>query len=322
MKKLRIFSAIQFFNWECENLVKPLRDMGHEVINWDFRGDGYNQYSHDWETCKKKEMNDELLKRVSKAHAEKQLDLFFGYLSDPVISVDSMMELKSYQIPLVNFSCNDVNSFERGLSRISPFFDLTWTTNRKALKNYQSVNAKAKFIPFGVNPNFYKLLDYKELPKFAYDVSFIGQPYGYRLPMIITLINKGLSYGIFGKTSYKRLIRTILETRVCLNFLGLPEADFNNHEMKQLRLRDFEVTALGGLLLTERIPEIQELFEDRKEVLMYNSVDEFIDLAIYYSRYKNRKERLEISRAGKKKCLNEYTWDNHFNTIFREMKLA
>lgn len=323
MKKLNIFMCVQNFNWELHNLVQPLIDLGHSVENFDFRSEGYDQYSKEWLGMgRKKEMNEELLRRVQKAHAHKPIDVFIGYLSDPVIDIEYLMELKSYQIPLINFSCNDVFHFERGLSRTAPIFDLNWTTNLKAIENYKGVHAKVKFMPYGINHNFYKVIEGRDLPKYAYDVSFIGQPYGYRLPMFVHLINKGLSYGIFGKTSYKRLIRTILETRVCVNFLGLAGSEFSDKSSKQLRLRDFEVTALGGLLLTERIPEMQQLFEDKAEVLMYDSIEEFIDLAIYYSRYKNRKERLKISKAGQRRTLSCYTWERHYTELFKELKLV
>tara|TARA_R100001530_G_scaffold93239_1_gene64716 strand:- start:1396 stop:2361 length:966 start_codon:yes stop_codon:yes gene_type:complete len=318
MRKLNIFCAIQYFNWEKMNLVDSLIDMGHSVTSWDWKADGYKQYEPDWIPVKKKEMNELLLKKISKAHAEKPLDLIFGYLSDPVIDVQYIQEIKNWQIPIVNFGCNDVHTFERGNIMTAPFFDLNWTTNIAAVDNYKSVNAKVIQTPYGINPQFYRV-DKRNMPKFAFDISFIGQPYGYRLPLFFNVVNAGVSYTLMGKVSYKRLIRTVLESRVCLGFSGLQNADYRNKAMKQLRLRDFEVPALGGLYLAEREPFLTELFEEDKEMLFYGSPEELVEKAVFYSRFKNRKERLVIAKAGQVRCLNCYTWEKQFEKVFKTL---
>tara|TARA_Y100000310_G_C20697921_1_gene827081 strand:- start:1630 stop:2595 length:966 start_codon:yes stop_codon:yes gene_type:complete len=320
MKKLRIFCAVQVFNWEQPNLIDSLVGMGHDVIHWDFRADGWDQYDREWETVKKKEFNEELLKRVGKAHAEAKLDLFFGYLSDPVVYPQTIQEISTF-VDTLNFGCNDINSFQRGHLKTASCFNLNWTTNIGAAKNYTEIGAKVFYAPYGINPNFYRIDKSRELPKFAFDVSFIGQPYGYRLGFFTMLVNKGLKYALLGKVSYKRFIRTVLESRVCLGFCGLSGYPFECNEMKQLRLRDFEVPALGSFYLTERQPFITTLFEEDKEMVFYSSLEEFTDKAIFYSRYKNRKARLEIARSGQNKCLNEYTWEKQFGKVFKELNL-
>ena len=317
MKKLNIFVAIANFNWEYCNLVQPLIDIGHEIIHWDWKADGYWQYAQDWVEVKKQEMNDLLLEKVSKAHAEKKLDLFFSYLSDPVVCVETVQAITEF-VPTLNFGCNDIHTFERGHIKIAPFFTLNWTTNKAAISNYEFINANIIQTPFGATSAFY-CTDSKNIPKMSFDVSFVGQPYGYRLQMFSHLIHAKLGFSISGRVSYKRLIRTILESRVNIGFCGLGNAGFDNKEMKQLRLRDFEVPVIGGLYLTERESFITELFEENKEMLFYSSVEELVDKAVFYSRFKNRKERLSIARAGQEKCLSQYTWTKHFEKVFHRL---
>jgi len=317
MKKLNIFVAIQNFNWEEINLVQSLKDMGHSITWWDWKADGYWQYAQDWEGVKKKEMNELLINKVSKAHAEKKLDLFFSYLSDPVVYPETVSEITSF-VSTLNFGCNDVHTFERGHIKTAPFFSLNWTTNKAAISNYNFVHAKVIQTPFGVNSQFY-LVDSRNLPKLSFDVSFIGQPYGYRLLFLTYLINAKLGFSISGKVTYKRLIRTVLESRLNIGFCGLGDSEFSNKAMKQLRLRDFEVTAIGGLYLTEREPFITELFEEDKEMLFYSSPEELADKAVFYSRFKNRKERISIARAGQERCLNNYTWEKMFTKVFKKV---
>ncbi len=318
MRKLNLFVAIGVFNWEKANLIDSLVDMGHSVTHWDWKAEKYNQYSMDWVSSKKKEMNEKLLCKISEAHKEKKLDAIVSYLSDPVIDVQYIQEIKNWQIPIVNFGCNDVHTFERGNIMTAPFFDLNWTTNIAAVDNYKSINAKVIQTPYGINPQFYRV-DKRNMPKFAFDISFIGQPYGYRLPLFFNVVNAGVSYTLMGKVSYKRLIRTVLESRVCLGFSGLQNADYRNKAMKQLRLRDFEVPVLGGLYLAEREPFLTELFEEDKEMLFYGSPEELVEKAVFYSRFKNRKERLVIAKAGQVRCLNCYTWEKQFEKVFKTL---
>ena len=93
-KKLRIFCAIHNFNWEKFNLIYSLMDLGYDIVWFDWGEHGYDQYSPEWHITEKKEMNALLLHKFQKAHEDKPFDLFFGYLSDPVVSVDTLEAIK------------------------------------------------------------------------------------------------------------------------------------------------------------------------------------------------------------------------------------
>lgn len=318
---MRIFCAIQNWNWELPNLILPLKDLGHDVILYDWKIEGFDQYDKDWDEAEggKYEMNLKLVDLVKQKNKIKKINLFFSYLSDPVIKPWVITEISLLGIPTLNFSCNDIFGFERGHSKTSPIFDLNWTTHKAALPNYKSVGAKAVCIPHGINPKFYKL-ESKQIPQFTYDVSFVGQLYGYRGEFLSQLVNQRLSYGILGKISFPRMLQTYLETKINVNFSGAPGANFNSNN-KFLRLRDFEVIATGGLYMTERCNFIQELYEEDKEIIFYDSVEEFIDKVKFYSNDKNRTKAKEIAKAGQRKCLSEYNCEKIFERVFKELGL-
>jgi len=316
---VKIFCAVANNNWELPNLIQPLKDMGHEIVLYDWKAKGYDQYSESW-TTKKKQMNDELLGLVKKSQKLRKFDLFFGYLSDPVIEPEYITEI-SLLMPTLNFSCNDIFTFDRGHKLTSSKFDLNWTTNKAAVKNYESVGAKVFVTPHGINPKAYTLTT-KTIPNKMFDVSFVGQLYGYRIQLFNHLTQLNISYALYGRIPFQKMLQTYLETKVNLNFSGAPGANFYDLKNKQLRLRDFEIPAAGGLYLTERCDFVQELYEEDEEILFYSSPQEMVDKILFYSNDKNRIKAKMMAQAGQRRCLSEYTSEKIFNRVFKEMGLV
>ncbi len=72
--------------------------------------------------------------------------------------------------------------------------------------------------------------------------------------------------------------------------------------------RLFEVTGVGGCLLTERGSNLSDLFALEEEVLTFSSVDEAKEKANYL--LDNPEARKSIAAAGQKRTLRSHTWDN------------
>lgn len=72
-------------------------------------------------------------------------------------------------------------------------------------------------------------------------------------------------------------------------------------------IRMFEATGVGTLLLTEDAPNIRELFEPDKEVIVYNNINDLVDKVTYFIAHS--KEAKEIATAGKERTLHSHTTD-------------
>lgn len=74
-----------------------------------------------------------------------------------------------------------------------------------------------------------------------------------------------------------------------------------------LPLRCFDIMGCGGFMLSNYQPEIPELFELDKEVVVYTSIPDLLDKAAYYLAHE--KERAAIANRGyeKVKTLHNYT---------------
>ena len=70
--------------------------------------------------------------------------------------------------------------------------------------------------------------------------------------------------------------------------------------------RIFDVMSVGGCVITNWQPEIEELFRPGKEILCYHSIDELMDLTSFY--LSHNKERTRIGIAGYQHAQREYNY--------------
>jgi len=71
-------------------------------------------------------------------------------------------------------------------------------------------------------------------------------------------------------------------------------------------MRLYEATGVGALLLTDWKENLHEIFEPNKEVIVYRTPEECVDLIKYYLEHKD--ERKTIARAGQKRTLGEHAY--------------
>jgi len=306
----RIFAPIANNNWENDNLIAGLVQCGHDVIQYDWKANGYDQYRPDWSYEGKRMMNDDLLSVFKRHHKEKPFDLMFGYLSDPVIYSYVIQEIKNHGVYTINYSCNNIASFERTHLNTAVVYDCNFYSERDIEHKFKSINANSYWFPFGANIDFYHRSECNQV----YDVGFVGQWYGYRLPLMATLPQYGFSTILASKVRYAELIEIIHTTKVIVGFKGLGNSAFNDTDMKQMRLRDIEVPACGGFHLAEYVNEIEWYFEPGKEIVTFKTIEEFYELVDYF--VNNDIERKKYADAAYRRVVMCHSWEKRFKDAF------
>ena len=100
----------------------------------------------------------------------------------------------------------------------------------------------------------------------------------------------------WGKTMYAIL----QESRITLNYhIGLAGQYANN-------LRLFEATGVGTLLLTDHKDNLHEMFEPGKDVAVYRTPAECVEVARYY--LDHERERQSVAKAGQQRTLRDHTY--------------
>jgi spore maturation protein CgeB len=105
--------------------------------------------------------------------------------------------------------------------------------------------------------------------------------------------------------------------------LGVLEV-YNGHDPGRgiglhLHLREFEAPMCGALLCTGFTPELGEMFEVDREILIYRNQFELLDKVKYYLSHPDEAET--IRKAGRARALADHTYQNRFKTLFAYLKL-
>lgn len=87
----------------------------------------------------------------------------------------------------------------------------------------------------------------------------------------------------------------------------------------QMKLRDFEVPMSGGFYLVEKSPGYDNAFQDGKEVVTWETLDDLREKINYYLYH--AKERIEIATAGQKRAMRDHSWRVRFEKLFDELQL-
>lgn len=138
---------------------------------------------------------------------------------------------------------------------------------------------------------------------------FYGSIYGYiqdilleedgkRYIGLIAEIAKSMKPGVFG-TEYYSVLK---QYGICLNSHGSAVGDGAGN------MRMFEVTGMGGCLLTDSKKGNSELFEEGTEIVTYGSFGEMVEKAEWLMN--NPKKAREIALAGQKKTWTKHTYKN------------
>tara|TARA_B110000259_G_C13834763_1_gene330211 strand:+ start:147 stop:728 length:582 start_codon:yes stop_codon:yes gene_type:complete len=90
-------------------------------------------------------------------------------------------------------------------------------------------------------------------------------------------------------------VRVINASKINLGFLRKMNRDLQT-------TRSIEIPACSSFMLAERTSEHLYLFEEGKEAEYFDSMQELIRKTRYF--LENETERLEIARAGRRRCIN------------------
>jgi len=77
--------------------------------------------------------------------------------------------------------------------------------------------------------------------------------------------------------------------------------------------RTFEIAACGGFQLVDDRAAVRELFEADVDIVLFSSVEEALDKAIFY--LKNESLREKISRAGQEKVLKYHAYEHRLKNM-------
>jgi hypothetical protein len=316
---LSIIALYHHYNWENEALKPSLQKFGH-VRHYDWFDD-YNHQNKDWHKSMKKKMNENLINLINIWMVEEKADAIFTYLSGELVEPDTIREIRSHNVPMINLALNDKEYFVGkirnnrawGSRDICRHFDLCWTSTEDSLIKYCVEGARPIYLPEGANPQIHKSHNAER----SIDVSFVGQCYGNREAVINALKRKDIAVKAYGwgwpdgPLSTEEMVRIYSQSKINLGFGGVA----GHSDTFCLKGRDFEIPMSGGLYLTEDHPELARAFRPGVEILTYSGIDDLVAKIKYYLAHPDEAE--VIREKGYERSLNEHTWEMRFDKVFR-----
>lgn len=282
------------------HLSYALEDMGHEVINLDFRliRDGVRPEKSYYT------INEQIEEHKDNVDI---LIVWKGSSIDPEL-------IKSLSIPTVLWYCDDLTT-SHGLNDVFRFhkaYDYIFTPILEDVKLYRKLFGvhTSRFLPVGASKKdiaAYENANISPLTK-SIDVSFIGNMHSVR-PFILDIVQqhcerKGYTYHF--KVDYEDYTRVINASKINLNIGWL---------FKGTQLRMFEVTARGGFLLTNSCDSITNI--RACDFMGTYGLHNLLSQIDYYLDHPEARE-YNISK-GIAQIKKLHLWQHRFETMFKEV---
>jgi len=210
-----------------------------------------------------------------------------------------------------------------------PAYHINFVYRQKNVLDYQRAGAAT---PHLLLPYYVPALHYPvAVPKGAeYDAVFVGhyEP-DERFESIAALRASGVRVAVFGTGWHAcrglggerskiepakghRYCEVVSAAHFALSFYSKLNAD-------RYTRRVFELPAMGTVLVSTRTPEMQTLFEDGSEALLFGCVEELVERARWLLDHPERAQR--IAAAGRQRCLaSGYDVDGRMREFLNVLK--
>lgn len=176
-------------------------------------------------------------------------------------------------------------------------------------KDKKDKNKHVSWLPHGVEP---RAFPDKPVTVKKYDVCFVGHLVSHERIDFLDVFFKEFPNFWFGQ----RLSRYVLDQGMaddCADIFRKTKIVLNPPTRGDIAMRVFEATATGSFLLQGRCPGLEDIYTDKVHMVMYDTVEEAIELAKYY--LEHDEEREKIALAGKLRTLETQTYEQRVNTM-------
>lgn len=214
------------------------------------------------------------------------------------------------------------NMLGRGL--LCEGWNQIYIKDKHAAEKMKGLGLPASLLHEAMNPLWHKPL-YNQIEDY---MVIAGSFYDYRNYMTNALLEKNIPLKLFGrgvskwnyesikkKHSYKMIVKEekskyFGQGMACINSTAMSE--FNS-----LNCRAFEIAGCKGLQFMEYRPAIEDCFEIDKEIKVFHSLEELVDL--YHWAKECPKEALDVREAGYQRALKDHTYQKRMERIIADI---
>lgn len=218
------------------------------------------------------------------------------------------------------YICSDTHlgreyRFEKALE-----FDYVFFNQKRAVEEFTALFPEKKehvfWLPHAVEPLAYPN---KPVAIKKYDIGFVGFVSFRKRAEMLDRMFKEFPNFFYGQRFSRWIYGEPQDGQDTADIYRKSKIVFNTAAVDDIGMRVFEAMATGSFLLTEWTPTLPELFENKKHLVWYNSMDEAVELAKYY--LEHEEEREAIAKAGMEEVLAKHTYEKRFQDILSIIKI-
>ena len=279
------------------------------------------------------------------------IELHKNYKPDIIIYVyqfgkldfKTLLKLKDSNSVTVNFYGDDVWRFNSFTLKTYHLFDVVVSFDESKKVEYNINRIYNVIFSQWAGISRFKV---KKLSKeFDHEISFIGAKTEYREWIIRELKNNGINVVCFGKgwdkgiIHYDEMKRINSRSRISLDLPNSISYDirylikypigiyrilknFFNKKLKEedgIKARIFEVTSMGGLLITYYNSTISNYFKIGEEIYCYNSLNDLVRLVKKTLNEPVESEKVRLN--GYNRSVKDHLYENRMKKILEDLKI-
>jgi spore maturation protein CgeB len=192
--------------------------------------------------------------------------------------------------------------------------DYAFFAQKPAVEEYKpsKKNKHVSWLPHGVEPRAFPSTP--AAPK-KYDVSFVGHLVsGERIDFLDRAFKEFPNFWFGQRLS--RYVNDSGQADDCADIFRKTKVVLNPPTRGDINMRIFEALATGSFIVTERVPGLEDMYQDKVHMAMYSTEDEAMELIKYY--LEHEEERKSIAKSGMERTLECQTYKNRIDTILKE----
>lgn len=322
--KLRILYIGTAAGQDFGGIIQGLQKYG-EVILFECEPGRYGQHPAVVTKDRAENNGNQLIKMVQDAQKKAPFHIVIGQMWASTMAPDALQKVRQLGVPVVNISMDDRHAFRgkringnwSGTAGLIGSIDLACTAAKECCLWYAVEGYPAIFFPEASDPELYQPVS---APK-RYDVSFVGANYGVRAKIVKAIERRGISVVCYGsewpngRIDIKELPELFARSRIVLGVGTIGHcANFYS-----LKMRDFDGPMSGSLYITHDNPDLYDLFDIGKEIVVYRTPEECAGKVVYYLNHTDEADAIGL--AGRARAKSEHTWEKRFDKMLKVIGL-
>lgn len=204
-----------------------------------------------------------------------------------------------------------INTISKGGGKVDLFFG---KNNNAAPSEHQEIEVKLQVNTTSSYLSYYNRVRFAEGRKLLYSALLNKLSKGQEL-------DKNSNVAISPSVPFEEMIKLYSNYALSLSFTSTENSDILKKPLGRTFLRTFEIPMAGGIQICRYFEELNDYFEDGKEIIMYKTDEELIDKVDYILNKATDSEIIRMKQSARKRSENEHTWMKRFDVAFEKLGL-